>query len=113
MIRKIDLYRVDRVKGSNITATSTTSNKTINRNSSCFRKSTIDLQSNSGLNCSFEAEIDHLVDCQPSTTSTGFVENVSAPVVNQDLVVRRIQPSRNGKGEISRLQIDPSKKTYS
>jgi hypothetical protein len=116
-IRKVDLYRVDSIKGSNITATSTTTNQTINRNSSCFRKSSIDLQRNSVLNGSFEADLDNLVQFQPSTEASALTVQVEqpndAPVTNNNPIVRRIQPNRIGKGEISRLQVDPSKKTYS
>jgi hypothetical protein len=113
--REINIFRVDIVKGSNVTATSTTTNRTINRNSSCFRRTNIDLKLDSGLENSFEVDFGSLAQPEMETIQrSGYlIQTGNDPTSIPTEVVRRQLPNRENRGKISKSQVDPSKKAYS
>jgi hypothetical protein len=115
-IRQIDKYRIILVKGSMVSATSLSTNQVVTRNSSCFRKSSLDIEATSvpeiGLGLDMDLEVnlgqqlpilDPLIEQQITHR-----DNLEQNGVSNEL--RR--SNRTNKGSIDKLQVNPSKKSY-
>ena len=103
--RKLELFKIVFIRGSSITAVSTISKHKVNRNSSCFRKSTID---SPFLN---ESAIDIQVDSGGSGEQ--LIEQNLPTATSVSSPERPIlRSSVRERVSIQRLQVDPMKKTY-
>jgi hypothetical protein len=89
---------------------SSTTQREITRNSSCFRKTDISLKSVLDQNLEVNVDSNFNIPVVQQVEPTGQVVDV-VPARDTELV-RREPSSRVGRGQISRLQVDGSKKSY-
>ena len=110
--RHIDLYKIIEIKGSMITARSNTTGHEVTRNSSCFRHYTPAMSTNyidPNLGIKFDQAKDPTTVSIQSTFSAPVEVHVQPVHVQAEGV--RIS-TRENKGKIDKLQVDPSKKSY-
>ena len=118
-VREIDVFKIISIKGSNITVVSQTTGKSLNRNSSCFKRynseTGVDLNTN-------EREFDSSVELDVPNTSfirgplcqsanvqgTSVTNQPEISSVGNEFLRRSTRETRN----VKRLEIVPSKKTY-